>query len=137
MARPVPALPTRLPASARRRSTRSLNIARNLYGYEPGGFPSSLANEDEKYTVKLDWNINDFHRAALTYNYNDGFNNTESDDDAMSWSSPTTSTSVVPSSRPLPRPCSRTGPIASAPKCGVSYSELDARVQSLGQPDLR
>ena len=54
-------------------------IARDLYLYEPGGFETSLPNEDEKYVIKLDWEINDQHRAALTYNYNDGFNWSESD----------------------------------------------------------
>ncbi len=44
--------------------------------------PASLPNEDEKYIIKLDWDINDQHRASLAYNYNDGFNNAESDGDA-------------------------------------------------------
>ena len=57
------------------------NIARTLYQYEPGPAPTSLDNEDEKLLVKLDWNINDNHRAAFTYNYNDGNNFTESDGD--------------------------------------------------------
>ena len=41
----------------------------------------SLPVEDEKYTVKLDWDINENHRASYTYNYNDGFNWSESDSD--------------------------------------------------------
>ncbi|MFQ5548504.1 MAG: carboxypeptidase regulatory-like domain-containing protein [Woeseia sp.] len=61
---------------------RIANIARTLYNYDPGDPISSSPNEDEKYLVKLDWNINDSHRAALTYNFNDGFNLTESDGDA-------------------------------------------------------
>ncbi len=56
-------------------------IARTLYQYDPGGVPASLDNEDEKLLVKLDWYINDAHRAAFTYNYNDGNNFTESDGD--------------------------------------------------------
>ena len=55
------------------------NIARNVYNYDPGAFEPALANEDEKYLIKLDWEINDDHRAAFTYNYNDGFNWVESD----------------------------------------------------------
>ena len=43
-------------------------IAMNVHGYDPGGFPGSLPVDDEKYTIKLDWLINDNHRAALTYN---------------------------------------------------------------------
>lgn len=48
-------------------------IARDVYGYEPGGFPSSLKEDDEKLLVKLDWNISDTQRATFTYNYNDGY----------------------------------------------------------------
>ena len=57
------------------------NIARTLYQYDPGPVPSSMDNEDEKYLVKLDWYINDSHRVAFTYTYNDGFNMVESDGD--------------------------------------------------------
>ena len=57
------------------------DIARNVYNYDPGTIPSSFSNEDEKLLVKLDWNINNNHRAAFTYNYNDGFNTVESDGD--------------------------------------------------------
>lgn len=57
-------------------------IARDLYQFDPGPIPSSLDNEDEKILVKLDWNINENHRFALTYNYNDGNNFTESDGDS-------------------------------------------------------
>lgn len=60
---------------------RIAQIAQNVYGYDPGGTPPSLPVEDEKYLIKLDWNINDDHRAAYTYTYNDGFNNSESDSD--------------------------------------------------------
>lgn len=56
-------------------------IARDVYGYTPGDVVKSLANEDEKYTIKLDWDINENHRATYTYNYNDGFNWSESDSD--------------------------------------------------------
>ena len=58
-----------------------VSIANTLYQYDPGTIPSSFDNEDEKLLVKLDWNINDQHRAAFTYNYNDGFNFTQSDGD--------------------------------------------------------
>ncbi len=61
---------------------RIAQIAQNVYGYDPGGIPPSLPLEDEKYLIKLDWNINDDHRAAYTYTYNDGFNNSESDSDS-------------------------------------------------------
>lgn len=56
-----------------------LDIARTVYDYEPGETITSAPNEDEKFLAKLDWTINDRHRAALTYTYNDGFNISESD----------------------------------------------------------
>ena len=55
------------------------SILQNTYGFDPGGLPLSLPNEDEKYTIKIDWDINDNHRLAYTYNYNDGFNIAQSD----------------------------------------------------------
>ena len=58
-----------------------VDIAQNIYQYDPGNIPSSFDNEDEKLLVKLDWNINNQHRAAFTYNYNDGFNISQSDGD--------------------------------------------------------
>lgn len=61
---------------------RIADIAQNLYGYDPGETILSAPNEDEKFLIRLDWNINENHNAALTYNYNDGFNITESDSDA-------------------------------------------------------
>ncbi|GAA6152687.1 TonB-dependent receptor [Pseudoteredinibacter isoporae] len=61
---------------------RILQISRDVYGYDPGLPVSSLPNEDEKFLVKVDWNINDDHRAAFTYNYNDGFNISEADGDS-------------------------------------------------------
>ncbi len=54
-------------------------IAQSVYGYDVGGFPSTLPVDDEKIVAKLDWQINDNHRAAFTYNYNDGFSLSESD----------------------------------------------------------
>ncbi|MFQ6006541.1 MAG: carboxypeptidase regulatory-like domain-containing protein [Woeseia sp.] len=61
---------------------RIANIARTLYNYDPGDPLTSSPVEDEKYLIKLDWNITDEHRAALTYNFNDGFNLARSDGDA-------------------------------------------------------
>ncbi|TMN72635.1 TonB-dependent receptor [Pseudoalteromonas sp. S1727] len=54
-------------------------IAQEVYGYDAGGMPSSAPVEDEKIFVKLDWNINDNHRANLIYNYNDAFTFSQSD----------------------------------------------------------
>ena len=58
---------------------RIAQIARDVYGYEPGSPIASSPVEDEKLLVKLDWQINADHRAALTYNWNDGGNLRESD----------------------------------------------------------
>lgn len=58
-----------------------VDISRTLYQYDPGEVPSSFDNDDEKILVKLDWNINNFHRASFTYNHNDGFNTVQSDGD--------------------------------------------------------
>lgn len=59
-----------------------IRISNELYQFDPGTVPTSMANEDEKLLVKLDWNINHQHRASLTYNYNDGNNFAESDGDS-------------------------------------------------------
>ncbi|AGP83210.1 OmpA family Oar-like outer membrane protein [Alteromonas mediterranea MED64] len=58
------------------------SVSQSLYNFDAGSVPSSMANEDEKLLIKLDWNINDQHRFAFTYNYNDGNNFAESDGDA-------------------------------------------------------
>ena len=59
---------------------RAIQIAKDVYGYDAGGMPASAPVEDEKLLVKLDWNINDSHRASLVYNYNDGFVIDQSDE---------------------------------------------------------
>jgi hypothetical protein len=62
---------------------RIAQIAQDVYGYDVGGTPGSLPNDDEKYLIKLDWLINDDHRATYSYSYNDGFNNSQADDSAV------------------------------------------------------
>ncbi|PAX99537.1 TonB-dependent receptor [Pseudoalteromonas sp. HM-SA03] len=54
-------------------------IMQEKYGYDVGGMIPSMPVEDEKLLVKLDWNINDDHRASFVYNYNDGFSLSQSD----------------------------------------------------------
>jgi outer membrane receptor for ferrienterochelin and colicin len=56
-------------------------IARDVYGYEVGEPVKALPVKDKKWTIKLDWDINEDHRASYSYNYNDGFNYSESDSD--------------------------------------------------------
>ncbi|WP_448213943.1 TonB-dependent receptor [Colwellia sp. MEBiC06753] len=66
---------------------RVRQIASDLYDYDIGGNPASMPVDDEKLLVKLDWNINEDHRAALVYNYNDGFSLNQSDDWALTFDS--------------------------------------------------
>jgi hypothetical protein len=61
---------------------RIRDIAVNQYGWEPGPEVASLPNEDEKYLVRFDWNIDDRHNAWLTHMWNDGFNILGSDTDS-------------------------------------------------------
>ena len=57
------------------------DIARNVYMYDPGTIPSAIPHDDEKFLARFDWNINDRHRAAFTYTFNDGFSNVGADRD--------------------------------------------------------
>ena len=57
-------------------------IASDIYGYDTGGQASDGAQENEKYMVRLDWNISDNHNAAMIYNYFDGFQDRASDGDS-------------------------------------------------------
>lgn len=52
---------------------RITTIAKDKYGYDAGDWNDSIPLEDEKYSVKLDWNINDDHRASFAYSH--GFSN--------------------------------------------------------------
>ena len=55
--------------------TEVQRIAREVYGLtdEQVGSPTgSPVEQDEKWVMKLDWNINDDHRAAFTYQFNEG-----------------------------------------------------------------
>ncbi len=58
------------------------NIAQNVYNYNTGGSAPDGKQENEKYMVRLDWAINDDHRASFVYNYFDGFEDRASDSDA-------------------------------------------------------
>ena len=42
-------------------------IARDVWGFEPGGTVGNGDTELEEYALKLDWNISDSHRADLRY----------------------------------------------------------------------
>jgi hypothetical protein len=52
-----------------------INITKNQYGFDPGGTgQESTIIEDNKFLLKLDWNVLPGHRASLTYNHVDGTN---------------------------------------------------------------
>ena len=54
---------------------RIAQIARDVYGYEPGRTVSEAFDfDDEKYLIKLDWYASDTQRLSMTYMYNDSFN---------------------------------------------------------------
>jgi len=57
------------------------NTALNTYNYDPGIQPGDGAQENEKYMVRLDLNINEDHNVSLIYNYFDGFQDRDSDSD--------------------------------------------------------
>ncbi len=43
------------------------DILINQYGRDPGAIVRTLPQTSERYFARLDWNINDFHRAEFTY----------------------------------------------------------------------
>lgn len=47
-------------------------IAREVYGIDAGSWDATPVTDDEKLLLKLDWNINDQHRSAFTYQYTKG-----------------------------------------------------------------
>ncbi|ATD10138.1 TonB-dependent receptor [Pseudoalteromonas piscicida] len=58
-------------------------IASEVYGVDNiGGADTQPQLEDEKYIIKLDWNINDYHRANFIYMFNEGNRTNNMTDDA-------------------------------------------------------
>ena len=51
---------------------RAISIFQTQYGFDPGPFATTDLDEDEKFLLKLDWFINDDHRAVATYQIADG-----------------------------------------------------------------
>eukprot|EP00657_Telonema_sp_P-1_P006901 TRINITY_DN26398_c0_g1_i1.p1 TRINITY_DN26398_c0_g1~~TRINITY_DN26398_c0_g1_i1.p1 ORF type:complete len:579 (-),score=104.35 TRINITY_DN26398_c0_g1_i1:156-1892(-) len=113
-----------------------VGIANDIYGYDPGGLPASLPITDEKILAKIDWNINDSHRLALTYTYNDGFSISESDgdDDELELSNHYYERGT--------KLQSYAGSLFSdwsdrfSTELRVSYADVDPRVASLGGTDF-
>lgn len=50
----------------------AIDIFKNEYGFDPGKFADFDKDQDEKILVKLDWYINDDHRAVASYQSADG-----------------------------------------------------------------
>ncbi|MGV6852718.1 MAG: TonB-dependent receptor [bacterium] len=48
------------------------SIAQNVYGVDIGSPTASPSLQDEKFLMKVDWNINEDHRASFTYQNTDG-----------------------------------------------------------------
>lgn len=113
-----------------------LDIALNVYDYDPGGLPASLGVDDEKFFARIDWNISAGHRAAFVYNYNDGFNNAQADnnDQALEFSNHFYERGAELTSY--------SGQLFSnwssnfSTEARVSYSELDNRQTPLGPIDF-
>ena len=51
---------------------RVKDIAQTVYGVDIGSWEAQPKEEDEKLLLKLDWNINDDHRASFTYQNTEG-----------------------------------------------------------------
>ncbi|WP_024611126.1 TonB-dependent receptor [Pseudoalteromonas sp. TB64] len=110
---------------------RIQQITQDVYGYNAGTMPPSAPVEDEKILIKLDWNINEDHRANLIYNHNDGFTLSQSD---------TGSTRLSLDSHFYEQGAELNSIIASlysdwsdnfSTEIRLGKSELDARVESL------
>jgi hypothetical protein len=57
---------------SRARISEIQQIANQLYGFDPGDFPASIPEADDRVTARLDFNINPDHNLAVTYIFNDG-----------------------------------------------------------------
>jgi hypothetical protein len=52
--------------------TRVQNISNGVYGYDPLDVAEAVDEKDKKLVAKVDWNVTDNHRVALTYIFNEG-----------------------------------------------------------------
>jgi len=71
--RPANALPIEQIAGVTQQDVDDVRqIMQTEYGFDPGPFAATDDDEDEKMLVKLDWHINDDHRAVATYQTAEG-----------------------------------------------------------------
>lgn len=52
--------------------TRVQNISNTVYRYDPLDVAKAVEEKDKKLVAKVDWNVTDDHRVALTYIFNEG-----------------------------------------------------------------
>lgn len=64
--------PTPFPGITRADVARIQQIARDVYGFEAGGYDDPVTESDEKILAKLDWNINDRHRLSGVFQRSSG-----------------------------------------------------------------
>ena len=67
-----------IPVVTRQNVEQVRTIAQNVFKFDAGDVLRSLPEKDDRVTAKLDWNISDNHRAALTYIYNNSTQQIES-----------------------------------------------------------
>lgn len=60
---------------------RIVTAATDLYGFNPGGLAGAQDSYDNKFLAKFDIEVDDNNSISMSLNYNDGFNNTPSDND--------------------------------------------------------
>jgi hypothetical protein len=70
----TPGFPSVVPGLTNTQIDGVTSIARSIYNYDTLGVQSSTLEEDEKYTVKLDWNIAEGQRLSATYIHNGSSN---------------------------------------------------------------
>jgi hypothetical protein len=62
----LPGAPTPVPNLTQEDLDNVAGIVSSVYGYDVGGVRRTLPEDDEKYTVKLDWNATDGQRLSYT-----------------------------------------------------------------------
>ncbi|KSB91878.1 TonB-dependent receptor [Caulobacter vibrioides] len=68
-------MPNEVPGITVAQAEQVREIIKRVYGYDPLGYSASqFRNLDEKYFIKLDWNISERHRATVSYQRTYGSN---------------------------------------------------------------
>ncbi|MGH8249842.1 MAG: TonB-dependent receptor [Steroidobacteraceae bacterium] len=64
--------PVQVPGVSQAEYDQVRQISQTVYGFDPGEILASAPEEDEKILAKLDWNINESHRATLAFQRTEG-----------------------------------------------------------------